>query len=141
MVEQVQLEAQILIVILEGWVALYWTEWVSEHKIVLKITCLKTFIIFVSIKDEYENQNRRNNQDHISVSIPLQMTTFEDKPPDYKELFPIEQANEIDVVSTPKTEEAQNQHLSPNLRSSSTAPITNAPANAPQNDSNNLANV
>lgn len=43
--------------------------------------------------DDAENRNSRNrhNQDDLSsINIPLQLTTIEDKPPDYKELFPIE---------------------------------------------------
>ena len=69
-------------------------------------------------KDDYENRNRRhiyNNQDHHGVSIPLQLTAaMEDKPPDYKELFPIGESNQNDISSRQKIEEAV---LSPNDQS------------------------
>jgi hypothetical protein len=72
--------------------------------------------------DNRHNRSRHNQDDLSSINIPLQLTTNEDKPPDYKELFPIE--NRItEATNRQKPEEVivlsplldQNQSNSPNL--------------------------
>lgn len=69
------------------------------------------------------------------------MTSLEDKPPDYKELFPLEQANQIEIASRQKTEEAlagsQERPNSPPLAPSSRLSANQPPVNNINTTNNN----
>ena len=73
------------------------------------------------------------------------MTSIEDKPPDYKELFPLDQVNQIEFATRQKTEEAivvpQERPNSPVFRSSSRQSATQPPSDHTDSTNNNSINT